>query len=74
MVVLYNNEVLGRGTHWPIKALARQCDSVLTYAGVCTHIRELSGKELAAEMVYSFLLPQVHKKSMREKGTKMVFH
>ena len=29
---------------------------------------ELSGKELVAEMVYSFLLPEVEKETMRRKG------
>ncbi len=29
---------------------------------------ELSGKELVAEMVYSFLLPEVEKKTMRQRG------
>lgn len=29
---------------------------------------ELSGKELVAEMVYSFLLPEVEKQTMRERG------
>ena len=29
---------------------------------------ELSGKELVAEMVYSFLLPEVEKETMRRRG------
>ena len=29
---------------------------------------DLSGRELVAEMVYSFLLPEVEKQTLREKG------
>ena len=37
---------------------------------------EVSGKELAAELVYSFLLPEVERQITREKGapfTSQVF-
>ena len=30
---------------------------------------EVSGKELAAELVYSFLLPEVERQITREKGS-----
>ena len=37
------------------------------------HYRELSGQELVAEMVYSFLLPEVEKETMRRRGTHNVY-
>ena len=32
------------------------------------HFRELSGKELVAELVHAFLLPEVDRRAMKEKG------
>lgn len=33
----------------------------------------MSGQELAAELVYSFLLPEVERQTIREKGELMIF-
>lgn len=40
-------------------------ESMLTLAS-CR--RELSGRELVAELLYAFLLPEVEKQSMRDRG------
>ena len=34
--------------------------------------RELSGRELVAEMVFTFLLPEVEKQTLRQKGVRVV--
>ena len=36
-----------------------------------SHYSEVSGKELAAELVYSFLLPEVEKQTTREKSENL---
>jgi hypothetical protein len=46
--------------------IRRQADTINTIAHQFIHTEE-SGKELAAELVYSFLLPEVEKQSTREK-------
>ena len=47
------------------------CAYVCVYTHVCVCVfvcSEVAGKELAAELVYSFLLPEVEKQTTRERG------
>ena len=36
--------------------------------------RELSGRELVAEMVFTFLLPEVEKQTLRQRGDREWCH
>ena len=54
--------------HYVLQVVALRCvHAVIIVLFVFLH-SELSGKELVAELVYSFLMPEVEKKTMREKG------